>query len=101
MTHKSSELSSSLYLMIAGSRDGAIAACASLRSRPLATCILGEAPLFQCLQRKGYGSIVDSSACGLHTLGDLSSRYGAMLVKNLCDRRADGLTWRCLTACRR
>jgi hypothetical protein len=49
--------------------------------RPLAIRALGEAALFQSLKRKGYGSIVDVSACRPDMLGDLGGRKGALLAK--------------------
>jgi transposase len=42
------------------------------------------------LQRKGYGSVADVSACRPDILGDLGGRKGALLAENVSDRRADG-----------
>src|SRR6202045_4993167 len=72
-----------------------------LRERPLAIRALGEAALFQRLQRKGYGSIADVSACRPDMLGNLAGRKGALLAKNVSDRRADGLARLRLVACLR
>ena len=51
------------------------------------------------MKRKGYGPIVDVSACGLDVLGDLGGRKGAMLVEDRGDRGADGLARICVAAC--
>jgi hypothetical protein len=53
---------------------------AGLPQHPLAIRALGEAALFQCLKR-GYGSIVDDSACRPDMLGDLGGRKGALLAE--------------------
>src|ERR1700719_2832025 len=72
---------------------------AGLPQRPLAIRARGEAALFQRLQRKGYGSIADVSACRPDMLGDLAGRKGAMLAENVGDGRADGLARLRLVAC--
>src|SRR3984893_16228207 len=72
-----------------------------LRERPLAVRALCEAALFQRLQRKGYGSIADVSACRPDMLGDLGGRKGALLAETVSDRRADGLARLRLVACLR
>ena len=72
---------------------------AGLPQRPLAIRALGEAALFQRLQRKGYGSIADVSACRPDMLGDLGGRKGALLAENVSDRRAYGLARLRLVAC--
>src|SRR6202047_1566672 len=74
---------------------------AGFPQRPLAIRALGEAALFQRLQRKGYGSSADVSACRPDMLGDLGGRKGALLAKNVSDRRADGLARLRLVACLR
>src|ERR1700732_5216445 len=74
---------------------------AGLPQRPLAIRALGEAALFQRLQRKGYGSIADVSACRPDMLGDLGGRKGALLAKNVSDRRANGLARLRLGSCLR
>jgi hypothetical protein len=43
------------------------------------------------LKRKGYGSIVDVSACRPDMIADLGRRKGAMLAEDVGDRGADGL----------
>jgi hypothetical protein len=72
-----------------------------LAESPLAIRPLGEAALFQRLQRKGYGSIADVSACRPDMLGDLGGRKGALLVESVSDRRAYGLARLRLVACLR
>jgi hypothetical protein len=82
-----------------GGSSGANSPRLLLRQCPLAVRDFGDAALFQRLKGKGYGSIVDVSACRPDMIGDLGGRKGAMLAQDVGDRRADGRLCLRLVAC--